>query len=212
MKKAILLKTCSVVLMAATTAILIAMTACKNNPTTPTTSTTFEDTFGKLVGSFNGVDAYSNRNSNYRSNQDNYYNGAITGKKWLCSEYVSRYYLQIYGFYINTRDYDGYATRFYQLARSQGGLLAYPNGGSVAPQVGDIICGSVESGTSSHVAIVREVGSNYINVIQQNLYNSSLDNSQTLSRDGNHVDPFSVLYVVDGWLRNPGGANVRRFR
>jgi len=203
MKKAIFLKTCGVVLMAATMAILIAMAACKQNPTTPTTpttTTTFEDTFGTYVGSFNGVNAYSNRVKDYISNQDNFYNGVNTGMKWQCTEYVQRYYLQIYDINIKP-DYLGPVTNFYYLG-SAGGLLAYPNGGSVAPQVGDIIC----SGTGEnrgHVAIVREVGPNYINVIQQNWNNSSLDNSETLSRNGNRVDPFNLSYPIIGWLRKP---------
>jgi len=206
MNKAIFLETWGVVLMAAMTAILIVMAACKGTPTTPTsltTPTTVEDTFGTVVGSLNGVVAYSNRTMEYRSNQDNFYNGVNTGKKWLCSEYVRRYYYQIYGYYINTSNYDGTATSFYELAKSLGGLLAYPNGGSVAPQVGDIICGFLQTGFMSHVAIVREVGPNYINVIQQNWNNTPLDNNQTLSRDGNRVDPFNSNYPILGWNRMP---------
>jgi surface antigen len=202
MKKAIFLKTCGVVLMAATTAILIAMAACKQNPTTPTTpitTTTFEDTFGTYIGSFNSVNAYSNRVMGYLSYEYNYLNGTFTGMKWQCVEYVQRYYLQIYG--MNIQPFMRNADSFYSNA-SGAGLLSYPNGGSVAPQVGDIICSN--GGNSGHVAIVREVGSNYINVIHQNWSNSSSDNSDTISRNGNTVNPFNLYsgYPIVGWLRS----------
>lgn len=192
-------KTRRVVLIAATTAVLIAMAACKQNPTTPTTPTNAYP-FGTYVGSFNGVNAYSNGVQDYFSSQDNFYNNFNTGVKWLCIEYVQRYYLQIYGIAINP--FMGSANTFYSRA-SVAGLLSYPNGGSEAPQVGDIICSN--GGSSGHVAIVREVGSNYINVIQQNWSNSASDNSDTLSRNGNTVDPFDLYsgYPIVGWLRSP---------
>lgn len=185
-----------VFLKAATTAVITATAACKKNSTTPTNPTNFVDTFGNLVGTFNGVDAYCNRNSNYRSNQENYYNGAITGYKWLCSEYVQRYYLQIYDYYIHPIAYAG---NLYNMYVSEG-LVGNPNGGSVGPQVGDIICASAEG---YHVAIIREVALNYINVIQQNWFNSSADNCQTLGRNGDRVDPFDRGFNVLGWLRMP---------
>jgi hypothetical protein len=210
LKKAIFRKIWSIVQIAAMTAFLLAMAACKGTPTTPTTPTTpVVDTFGTLVGTFNGVDAYCNRNSTYRSNQDNFHNGVLMGKKWLCSEYVRRYYFQIYGYFIDT-SYDGYATSFYELASEVGGLAAYPNGGSVAPQVGDIICAFTVYSYQSHVAIIREVGPNNIIVIQQNWNNSPLDNNERISRDGNTVAPFNLTYPIIGWLRIPSG-NLKKY-
>ena len=60
--------------------------------------------YGDIIGSFNGVQAYSNTddfnyyNNNYSDNYSdnkidipNYYNNVYTGLKWQCVEYVRRY-------------------------------------------------------------------------------------------------------------------------
>ncbi|MFX0138418.1 MAG: CHAP domain-containing protein [Candidatus Hodarchaeota archaeon] len=154
--------------------------------------------WGSYVGSFNGITAYSNGNWEWHPDKKNYVNGTYTGIKWQCVEYVQRYYYQIYG--LNIQPYMGNANTFYSNA-SAAGLEAYPNGGSVAPQVGDIICSNYSYG---HVAIVREVGSNYIKVIHQNWSNSTADNSLEMIRSGNTVNPFSSNYTILGWLRKSG--------
>jgi hypothetical protein len=47
--------------------------------------------FGDKIGSFNGVDAYSNQQDKTNSLNSNYYNGIYTGQKWQCVEFARRY-------------------------------------------------------------------------------------------------------------------------
>ena len=45
--------------------------------------------YGDIIGSFNGVQAYSNIDN--KIDTPNYYNNIYTGLKWQCVEYVRRY-------------------------------------------------------------------------------------------------------------------------
>lgn len=133
------------------------------------------DTFGTAVGTYNGVTAYSNGSSspNYFSNQLNTVNGYVTGYKWQCVEFTTRYYWQVYGLKIGGL---GNANNWFANASGKG-LKSYDNGGTVAPQAGDVLCSNYGPG---HVSIVREVGSTYIVVVQQNWYCDSRDNAMKI--------------------------------
>ena len=47
--------------------------------------------FGDKIGTFNGVDAYSNQRDQINSLDSNYYNRIYTGQKWQCVEFARRY-------------------------------------------------------------------------------------------------------------------------
>lgn len=64
-------------------------------PLPPTTG------FGSVVGSFNGVAAYSNRPYPTGARDSNLIGAIRTGLKWECVEYVNRYYYLYYGMSIN---------------------------------------------------------------------------------------------------------------
>lgn len=152
------------------------------------------DPFGSNVGSFQGVPAYSNGTNGTASNQYNTVNGYRTGMKWQCVEYVSRFYWLVYGRQIA----GGNANSFYGNGK---GLNRRANGGSVRPQVGDILCSA--SGGYGHVAIVREVGSNYIVVIHQNWANTSADNAKRMTMtvsNGRYTVAAAGSYSWQGWL------------
>ena len=159
------------------------------------------DSFGTKVGSYAGVSAYSNGTVSYYSGQNNYYNGYRTGVNWQCVEYVNRFFKAIFGRQIT----GGNANTYYANASSKG-LGRAANGGTNKPQTGNLICSNGSS--YGHCAIVREVGSNYLKVIQQNWSNSSSDNSKTLSmsvkssggKNYYSVSPFSSSYPVVGWM------------
>ena len=154
--------------------------------------------FGSYVGSFNDVNSYSNGTTSTASYEYNNSEGVNTGMKWQCVEYVNRYYYKIYGIDLKSTGIYGNANHYYDNA-SKAGLIAYPNDGDFAPKEGDILCSNGSS--YGHVAIVRNVTSNSIDVIHQNWSNTSSDNSKTLSRSGNYVSAFSSSYPVKGWLR-----------
>ena len=163
-------------------------------------SSTAKAAWGDQVGSFNGVIAYSNGSVNYNSGQHNVVNGYTTGLEWQCVEYVRRYYWIIYGQQIGA---GMNANGFYN---NGWGLTKAVNGGNKAPVPGSILCSA--SGSFGHVSIVREVGSNYIKVIQQNWSNTSSDNAYTLNMtvsNGNYTVKAAGSYSWQGWLLPPGG-------
>jgi hypothetical protein len=53
-----------------------------------------QNNFEDIIGTFNGVDSYSNKENKTNLFDDNYHNGIYTGIKWQCVEYARRY-LQI---------------------------------------------------------------------------------------------------------------------
>ena len=156
--------------------------------------------FDTVVGSFNGVTAYSNGSVTTDSTDR-----ISTGLKWQCVEFVRRYYSTVYGMNIGAGEN---ASGFYSSAASWK-LASFPNGGTVSPQVGDILCFAGGSSGNGHVAIITGVSSTQITVIQQNVTESS--------RDAAFPCPMSVVggkytvygttigssYNCQGWLRKP---------
>jgi surface antigen len=156
--------------------------------------------YGTAFGTVNGVTVYSNGASpSYASNSYNTVGTINTGMKWQCVEFVNRYYLQVYGMNIRIAGTD--AWQYYGTA-SQRGLVAYANNGNIAPQVGDLLC--ISGNTYGHVAIVTEVGANYIKVAQQNVGNGA-HIQFSFSKSGNNVNATNLGagYTVQGWLRKP---------
>jgi surface antigen len=151
--------------------------------------------FGQWVGSFKGVDAYSNGSNGYVSGLY-----SCCGLKWQCVEYVNRFYVQALG-HQNLKG-TGNANAYFGTAASKG-LVAYGNSNATPPAVDDMLTSA--GGAYGHIAIVREVGPNYVKVIHQNWANSSPDNSMTLAMwysNGKYtVEGFSGSYPVQGWLR-----------
>lgn len=161
-----------------------------------TTAAGAADPFGTTCGSFNNVVAYSNEYPMYFSNVLNSANSYTTGYKWQCVEFTTRYYKVVYGMQIR----GGNANTWYDSAATKG-LRKFPNGGTTKPAVGDILCSKYSTG---HVAIIREVGSNYVKVIHQNFSNSSADNSKTLTMtvaSGRYTIAAAGSYGWQGWLR-----------
>ncbi len=148
-------------------------------------------------GQYQGISAYSNGYPDYYGPNDTY--------KWryLCIEYVNRFYAQVFPHQNMSWVYAAYD---YYKSYQQLGLDRYPNGGTVPPQPGDLLCS--DGGRWGHVAIVREVGSNYLKLIQQNWYQDGRDSAMTLTLtySGGHytLAPFSSVYPIQGWLRKPG--------
>jgi surface antigen len=151
--------------------------------------------YGSYVGAFNGINAYSNGSNGYVSGVY-----SCCGLQWQCVEFPNRYYSQKLG-HKNLKG-TGNANTYFSTASSKG-LVAYANGGSTPPAVGDMLPSA--GGPYGHIALVREVGSNYIKVIHQNWSNDTRDSSKTLSMsviNGKYtVGPFSASYPVQGWMR-----------
>lgn len=154
--------------------------------------------WGDTIGVYCGVVAYSNGRTGYVGPH------GVYGYKYQCVEYVNRFYVEAFGHRNMVRT--GNAKDYFRTA-SRRGLIAYANGGSVCPQVGDIICSN--GGTSGHIAIVRQISWGTVHVIQQNWYNDNRDNDIVLhlNRTRGHytiTDGFGAGYPIQGWLRKPG--------
>ena len=188
--------------------------------------------YGTLTGIFNGVNVYSNGCADpsssdpslsqkcisinnqtipdtYNTNNAGSYN---SGLQWQSVEYVNRYYHQVYA----NADISigGADAKDYWSLYAQKGLDRFPNGGSVPPQIGDVIVsvGNGAAGNVGHVAIVKYVTPTTVHVVQQNFTETvgDLDYVLSLSHVGNSytVSPFAgtinnASYPVTGWLRLP---------
>lgn len=154
------------------------------------------DPWGTYVGKFHEVCAYSNGTTGYVGPYDTY------GYRYQCVEWVNRFYVQMM-VHKNMRG-SGNANQYYDKYDTLG-LNRYPNGGTEPPKPADILCSN--GGQYGHIAIVREVGSNYVKVIQQNWYNDYRDSAMVLSMavSGGHytVSGFNSNYPIQGWLRKP---------
>ena len=142
---------------------------------------------GDVIGTYRGVDAYSN-GANAGTGSGPY--------EYQCVAYVKRFYRDAMG--MDTSSWTGNGDMYYDSASAKG-LDAYPNGGSVPPQPDDIL--TFNGPTYGHVAIITEVGDTYVNVIEQNWNRNTA--YATLAKTGNNL-PDRSGYHIQGWLRKPG--------
>ena len=123
--------------------------------------------YGDIIGTFNGVQAYSN--SNNKIDSPNYYNKIYTGLKWQCVEYVRRYLI------INHNITFTNVNSAFEIPDAQFMTL---HGEIIIPKmnnnlvIGSIIIFSKDS-PDGHVAIVSSVLSSGITVVEQN-YNDNI--------------------------------------
>lgn len=148
----------------------LAISTSKDMPETTMVSQS-EVPAGTVIDEYKNIAVYSN-GKNYMSSHglnyssDDYY----FGYKWQCVEYVKRFYYEIYGH--KMPDGAGNAKYFYNPILDQGelnkqrGLTQYKNGGDEKPRPGDLLV--FTDGAYGHVAIVSDVGKEWLEVIQQN--------------------------------------------
>jgi formylglycine-generating enzyme required for sulfatase activity len=140
---------------------------------------------------------------------DNTSAGINTGLEWQCVEYVNRYYYTICG--MNIRIPGQNANQYYPNAASRG-LVSFPNGGTTAPQVGDILCFSETGSGLGHVAIIRAVdqANTPVHVIQQNVKNGG-SSPNGYGTDADWMFAYNIsggTYTVDVILANVGGSRL----
>lgn len=177
---------------------------------------------GIIAVLFSGVAAAVDKN--YGENIDEYKgvwaksNGIYAGTGsgyWQCVEYVKRFYKD--ALLVDISQWSGNAGTYYGSASAKG-LWAYPNSGSVRPKPNDILAFS--GNTYGHVAIIKEVGSTYVRVIEQNWARNSAVHEIPYNAAANRIgdaNGYRGNYRIQGWLRkeaieliSPNGGEVWR--
>ncbi len=127
---------------------------------------------GTPLENLDGVAVYDNgplftvtHGRNYAA--DGYY----FGQKWQCVEFIKRYLYTAKG--LRMPDVWGHAISFFDPDLPHGalnvkrGMTQYAQGGGEKPRPGDLLVFS-GAGGYGHVAIVSSVGTDYVEVVQQN--------------------------------------------
>lgn len=122
--------------------------------------------FNDIIGTFDGVKAYSNQGNKTNTKISNYYNYIYTGIKWQCVEFVRRYLIIKYQ--ITFSD----VVSAYQIPEATFTTLS----GAPVQTFNELKVGSIVvwpkdfDGNSphGHVAIVSSILESGINVIEQN--------------------------------------------
>ncbi|SFC47365.1 CHAP domain-containing protein [Clostridium uliginosum] len=157
---------------------------------------------GKVLDSYKGVDVYYN-GENYGKNHGKSYSkdGYYYGYKWQCVEYIKRFYYEVKGHkmpnvYGNAKDFFDEDIENGHLNEKRG-LVQYKNGEDEKPKVDDLLV--FTDTTYGHVVIISEVGDNYIEVIQQNMGESSRDIFDLECKNGKYY--IGGKREPAGWLR-----------
>lgn len=158
-----------------------------------------------VLDRYKGVKIYSNgsvRNVHGRNVAPDGYN---LGLKYQCVEFVKRFYYEVYNHKM-PNSY-GHAKEFFNHSLSDGAynkdraMRQYRNGSSTRPQADDLIVfGAASFNKFGHVAIISEVGDDYVEIAQQNpgVNNPSRAKYQMINNNGRYR---IVNQYVDGWLR-----------
>jgi surface antigen len=129
--------------------------------------------------------------------------GTYFGQKWQCVEFVKRYLYSARGHVMPNGM--GNAASFFDGDTPQGalnekrGMLQYRQGGTEPPRRGDLIVFAAVAGYG-HVAIVSDIASNTIEIVQQNASPPRQRLPMTVVDGGYRVDHSSPTL---GWLRVP---------
>jgi surface antigen len=160
---------------------------------------------GDTVDSLNGVYVFYNGSVSHVSERHLAKDGYNLGLKYQCVEFVKRYYYE--HFKHKMPDSYGHAREFYNSKFKDGevntkrNLVQFKNGSTSKPKVKDLIVfDGHENNPYGHVAIISEVGDDYIEIIQQNPGPSAPSRDRfKLNLEG------GKWYVSDdltlGWLR-----------
>jgi len=161
-----------------------------------------ENEIGEKIDSYKDVAVYNNGKEYTKNYGKNYsFDGYYYGFKWQCVEFIKRFYYEALGH--KMPDVFGNAKDFFDSALLDGtsnkkrGLIQFKNGGKEKPQCDDLII--FNDTKYGHVAIVTEVGVNYIELIQQNIYGKPRQRLLLTEKNGNFFVGSSKKPA--GWLR-----------
>lgn len=130
---------------------------------------------GEIVHSHDGVPIYSNGLIAYKSHGKHYAdNGYYYGHKWQCVEFIKRYYHDAHEHKMPS--VWGHAKDFFDNRITHSTLnparamLQFDNGKGDKPQINDLLVWNYPP--YGHVAVISDVHSDSITVVQQNISNA----------------------------------------
>ena len=157
---------------------------------------------GTEVDSFLGVPVYYNGLFNEKVYGTNYAkDGYYYGLEWQCVEFVQRFYHDVLDHRMPDPSKD--AKDYFDSNLAEGernkitGLKQFKNGGKVAPKEKDILV--FLGGKYGHVAIITKVETDYVEIIQQNVYGKTKARLQLRQK----AETYRILSdnPLAGWLR-----------
>ncbi|NLL51884.1 MAG: CHAP domain-containing protein [Peptococcaceae bacterium] len=159
---------------------------------------------GVKIDEYKGVAVYSN-GTDYMSSHGLHYSedGYYYGYKWQCVEFVKRFYYERFNH--SMPDGAGNAKYFFNTLLEQGefnqqrGLYQYRNGGDVRPQADDLLV--FTKGTYGHVAIISDVGDDWVEVVQQN---------SEVTREKLQMEVKDGTYTIHGEKEPAGWLRIRK--
>lgn len=164
-----------------------------------------DDKIGKAIDSLHGVKVYYNGSIDHVQGRNLSEDGYNLGLKYQCVEFVKRYYYEHYRH--KMPDSYGHAKDFFNNNLEDGAfntkraLIQYTNPSKSKPKEGDLLIYSGHVGNPyGHVAIVSEVGKDFVKIIQQNPGVSASSRAQySLIQETKkwRIDNGRIL----GWLR-----------
>lgn len=158
----------------------------------------------KPIDEYQGVSVYPNGDDFTKSHGRHFHwSGYYFGQKWQCVEFIKRFYFLHKGHQMP--NVWGHALDFFDPQIPHGslnperGLVQFYNGYEIPPQADDLIVFQ-ELTNYGHVAIVTEVTSDTVEVIQQNVLGKTRMQFPLQFRDGGWWVGDTSL-VATGWLR-----------
>ncbi len=165
-----------------------------------------ERKIGEPMDSLNGVLVYYNGGVDEVEGKDTSNDNYYIGLKYQCVEFVNRYYYKYY--HHKMPNSYGNAVDFYDAFVNDGGLnkktnlIQFSNPSREKPKQGDIIIFNKSPGNKyGHIAIISSVGTNEIEIIQQNC-----------GAYGNTRAKFSLQVIGDTLYNIKSGKVIGRLR
>ena len=132
---------------------------------------------GKVVGTYNNVDIYSNGQRVFQSHGKHHSPvGYYYGRKWQCVEFIKRYYYDAHGHEMpnvwgNAKDFFDESLAHGELNTDRG-MTQFHNKNLMKPMVDDLLVWT--NGRFGHVGVITEVHSDHIVVAQQNIRHGAM--------------------------------------
>ncbi|CAF1130141.1 unnamed protein product [Rotaria sordida] len=155
------------------------------------------------------VPAYSNGDDDYFSAESHYVHGIYTGYKWQCVEFARRWLLlRKTCIFRNIRSAADAWHELSTIERVTDGkkfpLIAHSNGSSVMPKKDSFLIYPRDHDLPfGHIAVITEVGSNYIRIAEQNYrfhrWSGNYARQITMKvKDGGYY--LKDYYKISGWM------------